>query len=272
MYPVRTEIMKVSLFQILITLFTVGVIIADGVRADEPEELLSLRKAYADAHVEALEPLTKKYMQALASLKKKLSQAGDLEGAIIVESEEKGTNKTAEKDQPRQLVRLNRIYESSREKISAEVTAKYINALKELQVKLTKSGDLEGAVQVKTEYEKYVAETQGDKKDASEKKAKLSRRQIEKIVTSGEWEWRSSHKFSGKPAIDNVKFYEDGRCSVEWIWKWEIASSTSLKVTFHDRNYYVFDMDYDKKRGVSNIEEGSFRQEEKARASIMLKK
>ena len=246
---------------------------------NDPVELISLRKAYADAHVEALEPLTKKYFQALASLKKKLSQAGDLEGAIIVESEEKGTNKTAEEHQPRELVRLNRLYKTTSERKSREVTHKYIKALHALQLKLTRSGDLEGAQKVKAEHQKYLtAKEDASKEDASKedssKTVKLSKREFTKLMTSGVWEWRASHKYSGKANLENVRFFEDGSCNIEWIWKWEIVSSSSVKVTFHDKkwNYYVFDMDFKKNRGLSNIEKGSFLEEDKKRANLVLKK
>ena len=253
-------------------LFGVILIAQNYANAEEPNQLISLRNAYADAHVETMEPLTKKYLAALAALREKLAKSGDLEGALVVKSEEEGTNKTEESKQPRQLVALNRIYNVTKDRKSREVTEKYINALHALQLKLTKSGDLEGAQKVKIERQKYITEKKSSDKEESSNTVKLSKREFTKLMISGGWEWRSSHKFSGKANLDDVRFSSDGRCNIEWIWKWEIDGSGSIKVTFHDRNYYVFDMDFKKNRGVSNIEKGTIQKEDKKRASIVLKK
>jgi hypothetical protein len=219
-----------------------------------------------------MEPLTKKYLAALASLRGKLAKAGDLEGALIVKSEEDGTNKTAVSKQPRQLVALNRIYESTRDRKSEEVTKIYIKALHALQVKLTRSGELEDAQKVKTEHQKYIKGGNDTDKDESSTTVKLSKTQFKKLMVSGDWEWRASHKYSGEPDVDNVRFAKDGTCSIDWVWKWEIANSSSLKVYLHDRTYFYFEMDIQRKRGKTNVEKTTFEKAGKQNNSIMLKK
>lgn len=262
--------MKLSILQMFLILLSIGIFIPNAVMADEPADLISLRKAYANAHVEAMEPLTKKYFQALASLKKKFSQAGDLEGAIIVESEEKGTNKTAVEDQPRQLVSLNRLYKTTSERISREVTNKYINALHALQLKLTRSGDLEGAQKVKAEHQKYLTEKKGAEKEGSSKSVKLSKREFTKLMVSGNWEWRSAHKYSGKADLNNVRFNENGSCNIDWIWQWEIVGSSSFKIILHDRTYYFFEIDFEKKRAKTNVEKTNVKKAGKQHMSLKL--
>ena len=127
------------------------------VGATEPEQLVSLRRGYVDAHVAALEPITKKYYIALAELREKLAKEGNLEAALIVKSEESNTNKTELSKQPRQLIALNRIYKQVCDRESAKITKKYGSALKKLQDKLTRAGYLDDALIVKAEHQKYTS-------------------------------------------------------------------------------------------------------------------
>jgi hypothetical protein len=53
----------------------------------EPKELLDLRGSFEKARSAALSPLEKKYVNALASLKDRLTKKGDLNGALSVQAE-----------------------------------------------------------------------------------------------------------------------------------------------------------------------------------------
>ena len=139
------------------------------VGAAEPAQLVNLRKGYVDAHVAAIEPITKKYYKALAELREKLVKGGNLEAALIVKSEENNNNKTEVSKQPRQLIALNRIYKQTTDRESAKVTTKYTRALKKLQDKLTRAGNLEGALKVKVEYQKYTAKERTSDQDRVKK-------------------------------------------------------------------------------------------------------
>ena len=149
--------MKFFLHQFALLFVAINFLAIPKVAATEPEQLVSLRKGYVDAHVAAIEPITKKYLKALAELREKLAKEGNLEAALIVKSEESNTNKTELSKQPRQLIALNRIYKQVCDRESAKVTKKYGSALKKLQDKLTRTGDLEGALIVKTEHQKYAS-------------------------------------------------------------------------------------------------------------------
>jgi hypothetical protein len=149
--------MKFFLHQFALLFVAINFLAIPKVAATEPEQLVSLRKGYVDAHVAAIEPITKKYLKALAELREKLAKEGNLEAALIVKSEESNTNKTELSKQPRQLIALNRIYKQACDRESAQVTKKYVSALKKLQDKLTRTGYLEDALIVKTEHQKCTS-------------------------------------------------------------------------------------------------------------------
>lgn len=168
LWSMSIMLMRNLLLLVCLSFFTVtSEAVADK---EEPEQLTKLRNAYLDAHLAALKPVTEKYLAGLAKLREKFTKSGNLEAALIVQSEENGKNETPEANQPRQLITLNRIYKRAKDQESAKVTKKYVTALQSLQKKLTKSGDLSGAMYVKKECEKYLAKNnvrkaakQGDK-------------------------------------------------------------------------------------------------------------
>lgn len=53
----------------------------------EPKELLDLRESFEKARSAALSPLEKKYIDALSSLKDRLTRKGDLNGALSIQAE-----------------------------------------------------------------------------------------------------------------------------------------------------------------------------------------
>lgn len=180
---------------VVLFLWVVSVYTASLSKAKEPDELKKLRDQYFNAHVEAVMPLTDKYMIALGNLRGKLASAGDLEGALIVQSEEKSNNETKESEQPKQLVSLKRIYEKRRKEASDKVTKKYLVALKQLQTKLTKSGDLEAAMVVRDEYG-AMARLMEDQAD----KLPTTREAFEKYLIGTAWVFVTS-KTDNNPLV-----------------------------------------------------------------------
>jgi hypothetical protein len=55
--------------------------------AEKPTELESLRSGWKEARIRALEPVDRKYLAALETLKARLTKAGDLDGAVKVGKE-----------------------------------------------------------------------------------------------------------------------------------------------------------------------------------------
>lgn len=53
----------------------------------EPKDLTSLRASWTRARSQATDPIDRKYVDALAAMKLKLTKAGDLNGALVVEAE-----------------------------------------------------------------------------------------------------------------------------------------------------------------------------------------
>ena len=182
-----------DLYQFVILFVAVSFLAIPKVGATEPEQLASLRKGYVDAHVAAIEPITKKYYKALAELREKLVKGGNLEAALIVKSEENNTNKTEVSKQPRQLIALNRIYKQTTDRESAKVTKKYTRALKKLQDKLTRAGNLEGALMVKVEYQKVTLKERTSVQDRVKK--------FPDEIVDVKWYW-----MHGKERRDNTYF------------------------------------------------------------------
>lgn len=193
-----------------------GVLLPDGLRAEEPEQLIKLRNAYKEAHVAALEPLTKKYFAALAALREKYSKAGNLEAALIVKSEEEGKNETDKSDQPKGLVTLNQKYQEVRDKESAKVTQKYLKALVALQKKLTQAGDLDGALMVKKEHAKYLS---GEKKEA--KKKRRIGKWTKKTLIGTAWALQNGDTyFFEKAGVLRIRFQAGHETTRDrWLWK-----------------------------------------------------
>ena len=77
--------MRITLlyFIVILTAATVSF----GENPNEPKELVSLRESYQKARTTAMAPIEKKYSDALASMKERLTKAGNLEGALAVDAE-----------------------------------------------------------------------------------------------------------------------------------------------------------------------------------------
>lgn len=72
----------------ILTIFFLGAPLVALCQAPaEPEELLDLRGSFERARTAALEPLEKKYTDALTAMKDRFTKRGDLQGALAVQTE-----------------------------------------------------------------------------------------------------------------------------------------------------------------------------------------
>ena len=55
--------------------------------AEEPKDLTTLRQSWINAKAQAIDPINKKYSEALESMKLRFTKAGDLKSAIAVDKE-----------------------------------------------------------------------------------------------------------------------------------------------------------------------------------------
>ncbi len=77
--------MRITL--LVLTATTIGATAVFGQDPNEPKDLTSLRESYQRARSAALAPIEKKYSDALAAMKVRLTKAGNLEGALAVDTE-----------------------------------------------------------------------------------------------------------------------------------------------------------------------------------------
>ena len=148
-----------------------------GKTADASAEIASLQAVYKTAterfdveRDKALAALEASYTAALERLQTERSSAGDLDGAVAVKAERErilAHTETAVNDIKAMSPAMRRLrdkYDSTAKSIAEDHTRrmtpaarKYYNDLEALQVAITKRGDVDGALLVKVERERFVA-------------------------------------------------------------------------------------------------------------------
>jgi hypothetical protein len=78
--------MKITTTLFFLILFT-------NLQASEPEELVKMRQTWHDQLKKVIKPIDLNYMNALKNMRLKLTQAGDLHGALAVDAEIKNVQK-----------------------------------------------------------------------------------------------------------------------------------------------------------------------------------
>ncbi|WAC18313.1 hypothetical protein OVA24_13825 [Luteolibacter sp. SL250] len=223
---------------------------------EAPEALASLKGAYEKESLAALDPLTKRYVDSLHSLKLKYTQSGDLEGALAVDGEIKrmadngGSKHPSTGDPiPADLAALRNIYIDAASKAVGPLTGSYITSLEAMKLKFTQLGKLEEAVAVDNELKRQTALVQAASPKASADKidtaklAELKWRMPEKLLPGGEssrqWVqfapngrlvcgWNTAN-FNWKPADDgSVLFYpfKNRQKAVKFEWDNESPTAT----------------------------------------------
>ena len=81
---------------IICALLINSLVTAQDTTTTDPKELTSLRESWTRARNLATAPIDKKYLDALAAMKVKLTRSGDLNGALAVEAEIKANSPTAD--------------------------------------------------------------------------------------------------------------------------------------------------------------------------------
>jgi hypothetical protein len=198
--------------------------------------LASLKGAYEKESLAALDPLTKRYVDSLHSLKLKYTQSGDLEGALAVDGEIKrmadnGGNKASSIGEPLpdDLSSLRNICTDAASKAVDPLTGRYIASLEAMKLKFTQLGKLEDAVAVDKELKLRTAllETATPKVSATKidtaKLAELKWRMPEKLLPGGESnrQWVQSPPTAGSSA-DGTPPTSTGSCP-------EMAISSSTR-------------------------------------------
>lgn len=195
--------------------------------------LSTLKGSYEKEMQAALDPLTKRYVDSLHSLKLKHTQSGNLEAALAVDGEIKRVNDTGAgriasggKDPlPDDLAALRAIYVDAAAKTADPLTGKYITALEAMKLKYTQLNKLEDAVAVDKELkvQKEIMETTAPKPAASRidtaKVAELKWRMPEKLLPGGE----SNRQW--------VQFAPNGRLVCGWNnanFNWKQADDGSI--------------------------------------------
>ncbi len=182
-----------------------------------PETLVSLQGAYERESQAALDPLKKRYVDNLHSLKLKYTQSGDLEGALAVDGEIKrmadsGGGKIASSgDQiPEDLAALRSIYTDAASKAVDPLTGRYIASLEAMKLKFTQLGELEEAVAVDKELKLRTALV-----ESASPKTSTTKIDTAKLV---ELKWRMPEKLlpGGESNRQWVQFAPNGRLVCGW--------------------------------------------------------
>ena len=145
--------------------------------AMDAAEHAEIQKAYQQELASAAEPLTAlvdRYVAELKKLRKTAQDTGDLDAALVVQSEIDGYEKPGKRNfRDAQLIKLRSIYDTNAERLrkvvadrKLEVMLNYIVKYEELTNQLTRDGDLEGAEKVENLRKELVAATEGAQRAA----------------------------------------------------------------------------------------------------------
>lgn len=151
-----------SRVHILIGFFLLSLLPARADGTVDPEKLNSLRQKWIQAKAKSTQPLRDKYLKALTALRKKLTQGGKLEEAILVRDEiellKKGelTELSDGGGIPSQLILQRQAYDRGIAQVTKELERKYITALQKLRKSFGESDQLEAAVAVTNELDKIA--------------------------------------------------------------------------------------------------------------------
>jgi len=210
------NLMKASTILLTLVFLTVPTLAQDS-----PESLVGLKDAYEKERLAVLDPLTKRYLDALHTLKLKYTQSGNLEGALAVEGEIKrmaepgaGNPPGGAEALPDDLVSLRNIYTDSAARATDPLSGKYIGALEAMRLRYTQLGKLEEAVAVDQELKMRTAML-----EASSPKSPLAKIDTARLA---ELKWRMPEKLlpGGDSNRQWVQFAPNGRL----VWGWNTAN------------------------------------------------
>ena len=131
-----------------------------GDKASEPQKLTALRSSWKQAKERDARPVKGKYLNALIDLRKRLTQQGSLEGALLVRDEIEVLTQGKEREQPKdgqgvpsRLTTLRATYERELARIDKVDDKKYVGALTAMQASFQKADKLDAALAIKRELE-----------------------------------------------------------------------------------------------------------------------
>ena len=214
----------------------------------EPDDLAMLRKSYQTAIQQAIDPLTKRYVDSLHTLKLKYTQSGNLEGAVATDNEVKvaadpfapdappaGSPKPA--PLPEELAALKAGYKTAKAQATDPLTAKYVAALDPLKTKYTQLGNLQAALAIDNELKLFLKVQAEAEKPVQQEPIKLeklmdTRWRLPETVLPGTAERRKWVRF--KPA---------GGLECGWtphVFSWKVGETGALELRpFKNRNHVL---------------------------------
>lgn len=204
----------------------------------EPEDLAKLRTSYQAAKLQATDPLTKRYVDSLHTLKLKYTQAGNLEGAVATDNELKVAGDPFAPEEapapagkptalPEELGALRAKYRTAKDLAIDPLTAKYVAALDPMKTKYTQLGNLPAALAIDNEL-KLFQKTQA----TATKPVQQEPINIEKLINT---QWRlPENTLPGNPERHKwVRFKPNGALECGWgpvITSWKVGETGALEL------------------------------------------
>jgi hypothetical protein len=205
----------------------------------EPEDLAKLRTSYQAAKLQAIDPLTKRYVDSLHTLKLKYTQAGNLEGAVATDNEVKFASDPFAPEEtaasggakpaalPEELATLRSGYKTAKAQAIDPFTAKYVAALDPLKIKYTQLGNLQAALAIDNELKLFQKVQAEATKPIQQEPIK-----IEKLMNT---QWRlPDTTLPGTPDRKKwVRFKPNGALECGWtpaIFSWKVGDTGALEL------------------------------------------
>jgi hypothetical protein len=243
-------------------------------------------RAATEESEKATAALQTSYLGALKQLLSERSSAGDLDTVIAVKAEQDritaNVQPIAEEVQgmPPALRKLRTTYDTAAKR-NADDTARrmdlanrgYLANLEALQKSLTSGGNLEQALVVRAEKERFIAQAGGTAAKTASPQANTpsapntpgapvladpATATVNALVAGSRWQWFDSPNFTGKAHW--VEFYKDGTARTSWqtghTWDTLPPNILHLRQPSDKREWY-FDIDIAKRTAVRNDEKDS---------------
>ena len=194
----------------LASFFICLILCADDPATQETGNLGLLQKVYDQKRTDVLKSVMAEYEIQLETLQKKMTQKGNLDGAVTVRKELDDVKERAafvvrrsapNTKEPDELSRLRRAHQQKRVDALKPVMTVYENQLVALQKKLTQKNDLDEALLVRNELEALK------KSFVVELSWELTRSLLE---TS--WSWTGEPRAKRDKGVEMI-FYDDGTVS-----------------------------------------------------------
>jgi hypothetical protein len=154
---------------------------------------------------------------------------------------------TAQSTEPAELGRLRESWQRAKEQANAPIDRKYVEALHELKVRLTKAGNLDQAVLVDAELKKVSPDTPDVTLTAK-------RRLSPEMLTFGEWKFENKAVNFSRVWIFTPDYKFKLKGASEPFGTWRIKGNV-LHLDTVTKNWNEFDLDMDESGGTFMLHE-----------------